>query len=1436
MDDYSEGEDSIEDEVEDFHPEDEVSSEGSKGGGHPYSSDESEEDYAKPAKSIKSSKKTKSSRPKGTSVKKKKEVARSNKSRRSEYELVLETSQPVFEYWEGERRSSRNRAEGVQTKYKNDSDRSGGDSEGSLSDFDGSSSDDNDEVQEEDYEGPNSYSSNGRKRRKIVQNAGNPKVNKKKEKKAGVDISEDEASDGYSSEEPASFDDESSSDSDDSQGNGAAPHKRFKTEDDDYGDSGQRSLRRGSAKVDYAESPSNSEKEEDDEGRPVDSTDPSVPSVPSIEKILDFKTTPEGETLFLIKWNHRAHIHNTWNTLDSLQGFGGVKKVTNYMKQLDKQKDWRSAASKEQRENVDVAMEIHRETLNVYLQPDRIIGHRAEGEGDQYLVKWQQLPYADCTWEVPEDIPNCSLHIAKYDERNSIVVRGTPSPRPHFEPISNMGDWFHGELRDYQLDGVNWLIHNWCYQVNGILADEMGLGKTIQTIATLATLTKTFNCQGPFMVLVPLSTVGNWESEFARWTPWMNVVTYTGNSVSREMIRRHELYHSDGTFKINAVITTYELMIKDEAQLREIDWAYLAVDEGHRLKNNESTLYDVLLGLRTGGKLLLTGTPLQNSIKELWSLLHFLMPEKFGSLEEFSQDYGTLKEEEQINRLHVELKPHLLRRVKKDVLKSLPAKTERILRVEMTPMQKEYYRLVLGRNFRELNRGSKGTQNGLLNIVMELKKASNHPYLFDGAEDLHSKDPAEGLIRNSGKMILLDKLLTRLRETGHRVLIFSQMVRMLDIMSDYLYHKGWPFQRLDGGMSRDERQKGMESFNAKDSKDFCFLLSTRAGGLGINLTSADTVIIFDSDWNPQNDLQAEARAHRIGQKKVVNIYRFITKGTVDEQILQRAKNKMILEHLVIQRMGDSKESQAKNNDFNKEELAALLKFGAEDLFKEEENPERKKTVENIDIDEILARAETSTEDPAGHSANDSLLNSFKVADFSAPTDPDFWKKIIPENLQREEKKEDEWVNLAYLPRRRTNVKPDYKNGGNHAPTPLSEPAPVVSRRTSRRDKRDDYVEEEELNEEYIENLRPKRTKKKKGETEEKKEKGRNRKKEEKKEEKREEKKDKKDKTRELRTLIKSYNRFGDMERFTEILQDSKLAGDHQLLRQSMNDIVSQCKEAAILQGQSSHTKAQITYEGVQINARELYDRTEEMQHLSKLLRNQGDDVNGVKIPHIHNVREDHWTHKWSHRDDVSLLLGVHKYGIGNWKNIQDDKGLSLTRKISSHPNDNLPKANELDRRVDVLLKMIRSGEEERGEKGPNTGRDSSHHTSRDSSHHSSRDNSRDSSHHSRDTTSHETHDEGKKRKKEGHYDKNICKKVLEPVQKTLEDLKHMQTSKMADATKIKKTKEYLLSVGQCIELNRDKKAKEEHLWRYASNFVVYDGKTMRDIYLKLKPK
>ena len=415
---------------------------------------------------------------------------------------------------------------------------------------------------------------------------------------------------------------------------------------------------------------------------------------------------------------------------------------------------------------------------------------------------------------------------------------------------------------------------------------------------------------------------------------------------------------------------------------------------------------------------------------------------RFASWEEFEKEHDNAAQKG-YSKLHKQLEPFILRRVKKDVEKSLPAKVEQILRVEMTSLQRQYYKWILTKNYNALRKGNKGSTTTFLNIVIELKKCCNHAFLtkpMDNDNRDSNEDYLQQLIRGSGKLVLLDKLLVRLRETGHRVLIFSQMVRLLDILSEYLQKRHFPFQRLDGSIKGELRKQALDHFNAEGSQDFCFLLSTRAGGLGINLATADTVIIFDSDWNPQNDLQAQARAHRIGQKNQVNIYRLVTKNSVEEEIVERAKQKMVLDHLVIQRMDttgrtvlDKKSSGSNNNPFNKEDLNAILKFGAEELFKDEEDGDEEPT---CDIDEILRRAETRDEAPA--TVGDELLSAFKVASFAAfeeeaepvnqvhenDDESKDWAEIIPENFRmkvEEQEKSKEMEDLYLPPRSRKTL-------------------------------------------------------------------------------------------------------------------------------------------------------------------------------------------------------------------------------------------------------------------------------------------------------------------------------------------------------------------------------------------------------------------------------
>ncbi|KAI3443219.1 uncharacterized protein J3R85_000141 [Psidium guajava] len=462
-----------------------------------------------------------------------------------------------------------------------------------------------------------------------------------------------------------------------------------------------------------------------------------------------------------------------------------------------------------------------------------------------------------------------------------------------------------GELRPYQLEGLQWMVSLYNNNLNGILADEMGLGKTIQTISLIAYLIENKGVGGPHLIVAPKAVLPNWINEFSTWAPSIAAVLYDGRLDERKVMRE-EL---SGEGKFNVLITHYGLIMRDKAFLKKIQWHYLIIDEGHRLKNHECSLTRTLVsGYQTQRRLLLTGTPIQNSLQELWALLNFLLPSIFNSVRNFEEwfnapfaDRGdlSLTDEEElliINRLHQVIRPFILRRKKDEVEKFLPGKSQVILKCDMSAWQKVYYQQVTDVGRVGLDTGY-GKSKSLQNLSMQLRKCCNHPYLFVGEYNMWRKDE---VIRASGKFELLDRLLPKLHRAGHRVLLFSQMTRLMDILEIYLQLHDFKYLRLDGSTKTEERGLLLKQFNAPDSPYFMFLLSTRAGGLGLNLQTADTVIIFDSDWNPQMDQQAEDRAHRIGQKKEVRVFVLVSVGSIEEVILERAKQKMGIDAKVIQ--------------------------------------------------------------------------------------------------------------------------------------------------------------------------------------------------------------------------------------------------------------------------------------------------------------------------------------------------------------------------------------------------------------------------------------------------------------------------------------------------------------------------------------------------------
>ncbi|KAF8953095.1 hypothetical protein CPC16_009397 [Podila verticillata] len=673
---------------------------------------------------------------------------------------------------------------------------------------------------------------------------------------------------------------------------------------------------------------------------------------------------------FLIKWKGLSYRKVTWVPSYWVSQVVSPAKVKSFWK-----KSFGPAEAKDvildEWTQVDVVMDV------VFDQD--FDGNEDDMDALDYIqsvfVKWKGLDYEHSTWDDPDepDSPHYASFKLAYKDwvaaqkihipNRAKKGRSGPQPRPQVQhPFAELKEQpsyvSGGTLKDYQMDGLNWLRYNHWKNVNSILADEMGLGKTIQMVAFVTTLyhqLKAFPC----LIVVPNSTLTNWVREFAKWAPDLRVVPYYGAQASRSVVRDYELFHR-GTqdLKCHVVVTTYEMIVNpvDSALFRRNSWECLVVDEGQRLKNENSMLFLKLNELVIENRVLLTGTPLQNNIRELFSLMNFLDPVKFADVTELEKKYENL-DKSAVEELHGLLKPFFLRRTKDEVLKDLPPKSEVIVPVGMSALQKEIYKGVLARNHKLLqsitNRGGTASNRkaSLHNILMELRKCLNHPYLIEGVEPRYLNTAElvhKSLIEAGGKLELLHNMLPKLKQNGHRVLIFSTMTRLLDILEDYLNGERYNFVRLDGGTSSSDRQARIDKFNAPDSDVFVFLLSTRAGGVGVNLATADTIIIYDVDFNPKADMQALSRAHRIGQKNKVLVLKFMTRNSAEERIVQIGKKKMILDHLIVERMEDE--------NLDPVDVESILKFGAKALFEEESATNEDLKYDDAALEALLDRS------------------------------------------------------------------------------------------------------------------------------------------------------------------------------------------------------------------------------------------------------------------------------------------------------------------------------------------------------------------------------------------------------------------------------------------------------------------------------------------------
>ncbi|OQU93490.1 hypothetical protein SORBI_3001G543100 [Sorghum bicolor] len=453
------------------------------------------------------------------------------------------------------------------------------------------------------------------------------------------------------------------------------------------------------------------------------------------------------------------------------------------------------------------------------------------------------------------------------------------------------------DLKPHQLHGVAWLIRRYRLGVNVVLGDEMGLGKTLQAISLLSYLKIQRIAPGPFLVLCPLSVTDGWLSEFSKFCPSFRVLQYVGDKLHRRDLRRtiyEDVQKASTSSRSNdlpfdVLMTTYDIALMDQDFLSQIPWHYAVIDEAQRLKNSSSVLYNVLeQRFIMPRRLLLTGTPIQNNLSELWALMHFCLPSIFGKLDEFLSTFKEAgesltvdeanKAKGQFKILKHILKAFMLRRTKALLIESgilvLPPLTELTVMVPLTQLQKKLYMSVLRKELPTLisfTRGSSRHQS-LQNIVIQLRKACSHPYLFSGIEP-------------------------------------EPYVEGEHLVQDFLELRKYTYERLDGSVRAEERFAAIRNFSSQSTKGlirddnqsgaFVFMISTRAGGVGLNLIGADTVIFYEQDWNPQADKQALQRAHRIGQLNHVLSINLVSQRTIEEVIMRRANRKLKLSHNII---------------------------------------------------------------------------------------------------------------------------------------------------------------------------------------------------------------------------------------------------------------------------------------------------------------------------------------------------------------------------------------------------------------------------------------------------------------------------------------------------------------------------------------------------------
>ncbi|KAI9698352.1 MAG: hypothetical protein M1820_007514 [Bogoriella megaspora] len=734
----------------------------------------------------------------------------------------------------------------------------------------------------------------------------------------------------------------------------------------------------------------------------------------------------EDDKAYLIKWENMSYFRASWMPGAWVWGVtsGSMRKAFAKREAGQNPIIKTEDAIPEEYFRVDIVLSV-KYTSIVDIRTEEVDKARIK-EVDKALVKYKGLGYEDAVWEkppAPDEQDRWDDWVTAYNDW--VMGRYVHLPKSlalkmRLEKVRAMdfGKKLEkkkqpeyvkgGELMQYQIDGLNWLYYRWFSTENAILADEMGLGKTIQIIGMIATLVHDHNCF-PFLVVVPNSTCPNWRREIKHWAPSLRVVTYFGIQASRNLAYQHELFpEGSKDLRCHVVVTSYETAADPSCQklFRRVPWQGLVVDEGQRIKNDKTILYSTLSALKIPFRILVTGTPLQNNARELFNLLQFLDDSFDAAVLE--AEYAELTAQN-VPKLHDMIRPFFLRRTKAQVLTFLPPMAQIIVPVSMSVVQKKLYMSILAKNPDLLksiftaDSVKKSERGSLNNILIQLRKCLCHPFVYSQEIEERSTNPAvshRNLVEASSKLQLLEILLPKLRERGHRVLIFSQFLNMLDLIEDFLDGLELQYHRLDGTVSSLQKQKRIDEFNAPDSPFFAFLLSTRAGGVGINLATADTVIILDPDFNPHQDIQALSRAHRIGQKKKVLCYQLMTRASAEEKIVQIGRKKMALDHVLIEKMDAE--------DTNELDMESILRHGASELFNE--NSEQDIKYDSASVDKLLDRSQVENTQAGNDNSAESQFSYARVwanadadlddslhgTDTEDAPDPTVWDRILKE--------------------------------------------------------------------------------------------------------------------------------------------------------------------------------------------------------------------------------------------------------------------------------------------------------------------------------------------------------------------------------------------------------------------------------------------------------